>query len=67
MFGTDGGVRWTGKARLFVQGEVFKHDLTGKMFGTGQNRSFKGGVRPSRVFVRRGSTVHGYFNSESSI
>ncbi len=36
---------------------VFKHDLTGKMFGTGQNCSFKWGVRLSRVFVRRGSTV----------
>ena len=28
------------------------------MFGTGQNRSFKRGVRLTRVFVRRGSTVY---------
>ncbi len=27
------------------------------MFGTGQNRSFMRGVRLTRVFVRRGSTV----------
>ncbi len=57
-FGTDCGVRSTGKGRLFAQGEVFKHDLTGKMNGTGQNRSLKRGVRPARVFVRRGSTVY---------
>ncbi len=35
----------------------FKEDLTEKMFGTGQNRSFKRGVRLSRVFARQGSTV----------
>ena len=49
---------WTGRTRLFAQGEVFKHELTEKMFGTGQNRSVKRGVRLSRVFVRRGSTVY---------
>ena len=51
----------TGRARLFAQGGVFKQDLTGKMFGTGQNCSFKWGVRLSRVFVRRGSTVADFF------
>ncbi len=40
---------------------VFKHDLTGKLYGTGQNRSFKWGLRLSRVFVGRGSTVHVYY------
>ncbi len=44
---------------VFVGGGVFKHDCTGKMFGTGQNRSVKWGVRLARVFVRRGSTVFG--------
>ena len=39
------------------EGEVTCIQLTEKMFGTGQNRSFKRGVRLSRVFVRRGSTV----------
>ena len=43
---------------MFVQGGVFKQDLTGKLFGTGQNCSFKRGVRLTRVFVRRGSTVY---------
>ena len=42
---------------MFAQGEVFKHESTGKMYGTGQNRSFKWGVRLIGVFVRRGSTV----------
>ncbi len=51
-------VRSTGRARLFVQREVFKQALMGNMFGTSQNRSFKRGVRLSRVFVRRGSTVY---------
>ncbi len=31
------------------------------MFGTGQNRSFRRGVRLSRAFVRRGSTVFASF------
>ena len=57
-FGGHTAVRSTGRARLFVQRGDFKQVLTGKMFGTGQNRSFKRGVRLSRVFVRRGSTVH---------
>ncbi len=53
-----GGVRsFTGDPSEFVVGEVFTHKLTGKMFGTGQNRSFKWGVRLTRVFVRRGPTV----------
>ena len=56
-FGGQTAVRWTGRARLSVQRGVFKHDLEGKLFGTGQNRSFKRGVRLTRVFVRRGSTV----------
>ena len=56
-FGGQTAVRWAGRARLFAQGGVFKQDLTGKMFGTSQNCSFKRGVRLSRVFVRRGSTV----------
>ncbi len=56
-FGGQMTVRWAGRARLLAQGGVFKHDLTGKLFGTGQNRSFKRGVRPTRVFVKRGSTV----------
>ncbi len=30
---------------------------TGNLFGTGLDCSFKGGVRLTRVFVRRGSTV----------
>ncbi len=42
---------------MSVQGGVFKQDLTGKMFGTGQNRLFKWGVRLTRVFGRQGSTV----------
>ncbi len=58
-FGGQTAVRSTGRARLLAQGGVFKHDLTGKLFGTGQNRSFKRGVRLTRVFVRQGSTVHG--------
>ncbi len=62
-FGRQTTVRWTGRARLFAQGEVFKHELTGKMLGTGQNRSFKRGVRLTRVFVRRGSTVITYENN----
>ncbi len=56
-FGGQRAVRWTGRERLFAQGEVFKHELTEFLFGTGQNRSFKWGVRLTRVFVRRGSTV----------
>ena len=48
------------EARLFVIRGVFKHVLTGKMNGTGQNRSLKRGVRLSRVFVRRGSTVDSF-------
>ncbi len=55
--GGQTAVRSTGRARLFTQRGVFKQDSTVKMFGTGQNRSFRWGVRPSRVFVRRGSTV----------
>ncbi len=62
-FGGQRTVRWTGRARLFAQGEVFKHECTGKLFGTGQSCSFKRGVRPTRVFVRRGSTVYISFNS----
>ncbi len=45
---------------MFVQlrfYEVFKHDITGKMFGTGKNCSFKWGVRLSTVFVGWGSTA----------
>ncbi len=58
-FGGQTAVRLTGRARLCTQKGVFKQDLTGKMFGTGQNHSFKWGVRLSRVFIRRGSTVYG--------
>ena len=43
---------------LFAQGGVFKQDLTEKIFGTDQNCSLKRGVRLTRVFVRRGSTVY---------
>ncbi len=56
-FGGQTAVRSTGRARLSAQGGVFKQDLTGKLLGTGQNCSFKRGVRLVRVFVRRGSTV----------
>ncbi len=49
------------EARLFVKRGVFKQVLTVKMIGTGQNRSFKRGVRLTRVFVRRGSTVYIYW------
>ena len=35
----------------------FLLNLIGKMFGTGQIRSLKRGVRLTRVFARRGSTV----------
>ncbi len=56
-FGGEKAVRWAGRARLFVQGGVFKQDLTEEMNGTGENCSFKRGVRLTRVFVRRGSTV----------
>ena len=35
---------------------IIEH-VEGTVFGTGLNRSFKRGVRLSRVFVRRGSTV----------
>ncbi len=56
--GGQTAVRWAGRAGLFVKGGVFKHDLIEKMLGTGQNRSFNRGVRPARVFVRRGSTVY---------
>ncbi len=56
--GTETGVRSTGNAGSSVQNGVFKHDCTGKMTGTDQNRSFKWGVRLTRVFVRRGSTVY---------
>ncbi len=59
-FGGQTAVRSTGRAGLFVQGGVFKHHLTGKLFGTSQNCSFKRGVRLTKVFVRRGSTVHVY-------
>ncbi len=55
---------WGTNGRSFGrEGEVvrskrgFKQHLIGKLFGTGQNCSFKRGVRPTRVFVRRGSTV----------
>ena len=58
--GGQTAVRLAGRARLFVPGGVFKQLLTGKLFGTGQNCSFKRGVRPTRVFVRRGSTVSTY-------
>ena len=56
-FGGQNAVCSTGRARLFVQTGVFKEDLTEKMLGTGENCSFKWGVRLTRVFVRRGSTV----------
>ncbi len=56
-FGGQRIVRWAGSAGLFAQRGVFVLNLTGKMFGTDQNRSLKRGVRLSRVFVRRGSTV----------
>ncbi len=57
-FGTGCAVRLTGNARLFAQRGVIKHGYEEKLLGTGQNRSFKRGVRPTRVFVRRGSTVY---------
>ncbi len=59
-FGGQTDVCSTERARWFGQGGVFKQDLTGKMFETGQNRSFKRGVLLrvcKSVFVRRGSTV----------
>ena len=56
-FGGQTGVRSAGRAGLFVQRGVFILNLTGKMFGTGQKRSFKRGVRLGRVFVRWGSTA----------
>ena len=56
-FGGQTAVRSTGRLRLSVKRGVFKHDLEGKLFGTGQSCSFKWGVRLTRVFVRRGSTV----------
>ena len=56
-FGGQTAVRSTGRARLFVKGGVFIQHLIGKLFGTDQNCSFKRGVRLTRVFVRRGSTV----------
>ncbi len=55
-FGGQTAVRWAGRARLFAQRGVFIQCLIGKVFGTGQNRSFKRGVRLTSVFVRRGST-----------
>ncbi len=53
-----------GRAGLFIQGGVIKHDLAGKMLGTGQNCSFKRGFCPIRVFVKRGSTVIGIQNDD---
>ncbi len=64
-FGGQTVVRSTGRTRLSVQRGVFKQDLIGKMFGTGQNRSLKRGVRLSRVFGRRGSTV--YINAKHAV
>ncbi len=55
--GVADGVRSAGGAGLAAQAGVFKHHYTAKTFGTGQNRPFKWGVRLTRVFVRRGSTV----------
>ncbi len=57
-FGGQMVVRSAGRAGLFVQRGVFILNKAGKMVGTGQNRSLKRGVRLSRVFVRRGSTVN---------
>ena len=42
-------------------------DVNRKIVGTGKNCSFKGGVHPTRVFVRRGSTAYPFSDVPSLV